>query len=77
MQNANKAMSHEDFSRAWKSSKSVKEVEEKTGLLFKEASNRAAALRKRGVELKKFSNRQKIDVAGINAMLKAMDEEVA
>jgi hypothetical protein len=52
-----------DFVKAWETSKTTKEVADKTGTTYKKASIRAMYLRKKGVKLKKFGTRQRLDIA--------------
>lgn len=51
-----------EFIKAWETSKSTKEVADKTGTTYKKAAIRATYLRKKGVKLKKFGTRERLNI---------------
>lgn len=62
-----------DFVKAWETSKTTKEVESKTGTTYKKASIRAMYLRKKGVKLKKFGTRPRLDINELEAFRKSLN----
>lgn len=59
------------FVRVWQASGSAAEVSEELGITPQSAQSRAAAYRKRGVNLKKMprTGRAKLDVDALNALV--------
>lgn len=68
----NKAkVTHEEFVKAWMSSRKVSEVMEKTGMAYSDATSLAMSLRKKGVRLPSYKslNRGVVDVEGLNMLI--------
>lgn len=59
------------FVKAWEHAHSVKDVTEAMGISKLKAAVWSLRLRKAGVKLKKFRSGVKIDVAALNALVKA------
>jgi len=55
------AITPKQFVQAWQTAASMAEVEDLTGMPRSAAQSRAAAYRRRGVNLKKFLNSPRID----------------
>lgn len=60
----------ETFVKTWQASTSMGEVLESLGVDSRYASSRATTLRKKGVTLKRFKQRDAIDVKSLNELAK-------
>lgn len=68
---------NDDFIVAWETSTSTAQVAEKLGTSVGNVFQRAKRLRELGVELKEFERARNIDIAALNAKIKALREAAA
>lgn len=68
---AKQRVSAERFVKAWQNAESASEVADELGITAQSAQSRAAAYRKRGVNLKKMprAGRAKLDVDSLNDLI--------
>lgn len=64
-----KLISPEDFVRAWQSSSSMQEVANKLGIKYNSVAQRGYAYRKRGIQLKKLSSIDSVNVDELNRLI--------
>lgn len=67
-------VSAKDFVVVWQSAENLDEVVTRTGLTKAQASTRAVSYRRKGVDLKRFTNRTALDVAALSELAKGAAE---